>query len=108
VAKHLLIVETNPSENADDEFNRWYDEVHIPELLEIDGFVDAKRFILADAQMGRSRPDQRYLALYEIEAETAQAALDAFNARAPQLRMSPTLRQGRGEVRIRMYTSLEA
>jgi hypothetical protein len=106
VAKHMLIVETNCTDGDDDEFNRWYDEVHIPELLRIDGFVDAKRFEVAGAQMGRRQPEHRYLAFYEIDAETPQAALDALTARAPGLQMSPTLRQGRGEVRSRLYKSL--
>lgn len=104
--RHLLIVETSCAEGSDAEFNRWYDEVHIPQLLTIDGFVGARRYRLADAQMGRSRPEQPYLALYEIEADDPQAALDALLARTAALEMTPTLVTGRGAVRTRLYTAL--
>jgi hypothetical protein len=106
LARHLLLIETNCQPGTDVEFNRWYDEIHIPELLQIDGFVRATRYGVADAQMGRSVPDQRYLALYEIDAESAQAALDALAAATPALNMSPTLVTGRGAMRARMYTPL--
>ena len=41
----VLIVETGPAEGRDDDWNAWYDEVHIPEILEkIPGFHAATRF----------------------------------------------------------------
>jgi hypothetical protein len=106
VPKFTLLIETNCAPGTDEEFNRWYDEVHIPELLTIDGFVSATRFEVADAQMGRSLPPQRYMALYEIDADSAQQALDALAAKTRELHMSDTLQTGPGAMKARMYASL--
>ena len=43
-------------------FNRWYNEVHLPELLECPGWLRAKRFECTDGQ-------PRFLAIYELEDE---------------------------------------
>ena len=49
---HRLIVFTQPAAGQEAEYNRWYDEVHLGDVLEVDGFVAAQRFALADAQIG--------------------------------------------------------
>ena len=38
---HRLIVFTEPVIGREDEYNEWYDEVHLPEVLATDGFVAA-------------------------------------------------------------------
>ena len=45
----VLIVETGPAEGRDEDWNSWYDGVHIPEILQkIPGFHAATRFSLDD------------------------------------------------------------
>ena len=61
-----MLVLSNPVVGREAEFERWYSEVHVPQMLEQPGFVSCQRFVLSDAQMGGSHP-QRYLALWEIE-----------------------------------------
>ncbi len=40
----IIHVESRPSSpDRDQEYNTWYDEVHIPELVALDGFVSARR-----------------------------------------------------------------
>ena len=43
-------------------FDRWYNEVHVPELLECPGWLSAKRFECTDGQ-------PRFLAIYELSDE---------------------------------------
>lgn len=79
-----LHVTTNPA-SADHAlaYHRWYDEVHIPQVIErIDGVVSARRFSLADAQVAPSEalPIQRFLAVYDIEADDPQEVLDRLIA----------------------------
>ncbi len=70
MARHILLVLSNAAGGRDDEFNDWYTNVHLREVLAVDGFVAAQRFRLADAQLQPDRPaSHRYLAVYEIEAE---------------------------------------
>jgi len=39
MAKYLLLVTSNPVEGRDAEYNRWYTEEHLRDVLKLDGFV---------------------------------------------------------------------
>lgn len=66
------------------EFNRWYSHTHLPDLSKAPGFVSARRFANAFPSPGAAP----YLAVYELDAESAhhalrdltKLALDAFDA----------------------------
>jgi len=49
-------------DGPEQEWNAWYDEKHVPELLTVPGFVSAKRY------RDTSNPHS-YLAAYEIERQ---------------------------------------
>ena len=74
---HRLLVFSNPVEGREDEYNDWYDEVHIDEVLEVDGFVACQRFSADDGTEGAPA---RYLAVYEIDADDPVAAYDTLQA----------------------------
>lgn len=82
MAKYTFIVMTNPVEGKEAEYNDWYNTHHVPDVLNIPGFVSAQRFCLAETQMGRgqSRP-HKYLALYEIETDDLAGTLKELRAR---------------------------
>ncbi len=84
-----MLVYTNAREGRDEEFNRWYDEIHLPEVLALPAFSAAQRFRLADAQMF---PEQRfrYLAIYEYTGGSA-AALEALTGAAGSFRMTDAM-----------------
>jgi hypothetical protein len=64
-----------------DELNRWYDEVHIPEILEIAGFRSARRLQAADGAT--------FLAVYEVDdVDTAKAAMGEAQAAGRMARPS--------------------
>lgn len=88
--RHVLMVLTNPVDGKHDEFNRWYDEVHVPDVLSVDGFVAAQRFKLCEPQIRDERPYD-YLAIYEIEGDDVGKALDALQASSGKMDISPTL-----------------
>ena len=59
--KGVLIVESVPSSpDRVDEYNRWYNEVHLPEVCSIPGFVGATRYEPVDAE-------GPYVAVYELD-----------------------------------------
>ncbi|MBM3676628.1 MAG: hypothetical protein FJW96_01905 [Actinobacteria bacterium] len=66
MAKNLMVVFTNPVEGREDEFNDWYDNEHLADVVGGGPFARAQRFVLADVDHDVA-PDYRYLALYEIE-----------------------------------------
>jgi hypothetical protein len=67
----LLLAYVQPASPADEaEFNRWYDDVHIPQLVDrVPGVVSARRFQYSDDQFeGAPVPANPYLTLYELDA----------------------------------------
>lgn len=81
MARHMLVVLTNAAEGRDAEFNEWYTETHLADVLGVDGFIAAQRFALAPMNEGEKIP-ARYLALYEIETDDLAATLEALSAGA--------------------------
>ena len=57
----LMMVWTDVPEDKEAEFNRWYDEEHIPERLAIPGFLSAARYVAVSG-------GPKYLASYEVES----------------------------------------
>jgi len=80
MARHHLLAFTNPAPGREAEFNHWYDERHVPDLLAVPGFVSAQRFQLTDAT-GQGSPGWSYLALYEIESDDPDAVMVEVRAR---------------------------
>ena len=54
---HIVRVDVDPAH--EDAFNRWYDNVHIPDLLACPGWLSARRFMALDG-------GPKYAAVYEI------------------------------------------
>lgn len=74
MARHLFLVFTTPRPGQDDAYNSWYDDQHLDDVLRSKGFVAAQRFRVAP-QFGAPEI-LPYLAIYEIEADDPQVALD--------------------------------
>ena len=62
-AAGLLLYAMNVAPEAEQEFNAWYDEEHIPRLSAVPGCLCARRFRITAAV---SDGNQRYLALYHL------------------------------------------
>ncbi|MAG31638.1 MAG: hypothetical protein CL908_12190 [Deltaproteobacteria bacterium] len=71
---------TDPGRIA--EFNRWYDEIHLREVLQVPGVVGATRYELDEDQMmpGDDGFGRRFLAIYEIEAEDLGRVRDVLRS----------------------------
>jgi len=81
VGKYTLLVLTNSVAGREDEFNDWYTNQHVPDILRIPGFVAAKRFRIASEQVMAGQPKWKYLALYEVETDDLKGALADMVAR---------------------------
>ena len=86
----VLLVFTNATPGDEAEFNRWYQEVHLKEVLEVPGFVAAQRLELTDAQVVDAERPHRYLAIYEVEGDP-DLAFKNLMAASPRMNMSKTL-----------------
>jgi hypothetical protein len=56
----LVIVRIDVKPEMEEEFNRWYDEEHVPNLLKVPGVISAARGI-------NTGPGPKYIAVYEHE-----------------------------------------
>lgn len=82
MAKYTFIVMTNPVAGKEAEYNEWYNKHHVPDVLNVPGFVCAQRFRLADTQFGgEASKAYKYLALYEIDTDDLAATLKELRAR---------------------------
>jgi hypothetical protein len=92
MAKYSFVVLTNSVSGREAEFNEWYDNVHMKDVLALPGFISAKRYVTAGAG-DLPTTGHSYLAIYEIETDDL-AAVNAALAKAsgtPALSMSETL-----------------
>ncbi|KAL7284890.1 hypothetical protein ACG7TL_002204 [Trametes sanguinea] len=71
----IVEIDMKPEPGAEEEFNRWYDEEHIPLLAQVPGWVRSRRFVLVDAgAIGSEAKDvkpPKFLAIHEWEGMEA-------------------------------------
>jgi len=68
--KHLLVVITTPVAGQEDDYNRWYTNQHLPDVLRVPGFTGAQRFKVATH--GPNGLPGSYMAIYEYETTGPQ------------------------------------
>jgi uncharacterized protein (TIGR02118 family) len=56
----ILIVQTDIAPEMEEEFNRWYEEEHLPLLLQVPGVLSAKRAVSQEGS-------PKYISIYEHE-----------------------------------------
>jgi hypothetical protein len=78
MAKYVLAMFSSPVEGREDEFNRWYNDTHLGEVVSVPGFRSAQRFKRQVHVVGDIK--QPYLALYELDAETPEDVKAALKA----------------------------
>ena len=73
--KWLLVAESNCSDPArEEEFNHWYNTIHVPDVLETPGILRGTRFKNDEPPEGHGK----YLAIYEVETEDIQQTISRF------------------------------
>ncbi len=67
-----FFVLSNPTPGDDDEYNQWYTNRHIVDVVKlVPGVRSVQRFALADEQRRDPPYAYRYLAFYEVERDQA-------------------------------------
>jgi hypothetical protein len=64
--EYTLIVYTSPAAGREDEYNAWYDDVHLPEFSGLPGVITGRRFKVA------GDGESRYAAIYELSTHPDQ------------------------------------
>jgi hypothetical protein len=93
-----MLVYTDVDSEHEEEFNRWYDEIHLPDILAVEGFTAARRYRLSGPAPRGQEPASRYLAIYEIDTDDTHEAMKKLGEASAGLRdagrMSPHLKIG--------------
>jgi hypothetical protein len=86
-----LVVLSNPVAGREDEYNEWYTNKHLADVVAVSGFRCAQRFKLRNP-MGFEH-GHRYLAIYEIESDQPQAVVEEMLKRSgtPSMVLSDSL-----------------
>jgi len=83
VSKQVFLVYTNPmSDEQDAEFNDWYTNTHLAEIVAIPGFASATRYRVTGPNAAGAT--HRYLAIYELEEGVTPEQAGANLAEAVQ------------------------
>lgn len=65
-----LLVFSDAVRGQESEYNDWYDDIHIPDVLRLPGVVSARRFRLSAEQLDPALgPTTDYVAIYELDVE---------------------------------------
>jgi hypothetical protein len=84
-----MVVFSSAKDGRDDEYNEWYNTIHLKEVTATEPFKSAQRFSVAPVQ-GLPEPDHRYVAIYEFDGP-AQAAVDSLFGASGSFNMSDAL-----------------
>lgn len=91
VKKYTYVFFTNAVAGKEDEFNRWYTNRHLPDVVEFPGFIAGRRYRLADVGIMGEPPKHRYLTIYEVETDNPEAFLTELGSRAQGVEMSDAI-----------------
>jgi hypothetical protein len=80
MARYRMLVLSRPTEGREAEYNDWYQNTHLKQIVAIPGFVSAQRFRLSVNMRGEGT--YPYMAIYEIETDDVAAAYKALEKAA--------------------------
>src|ERR1700754_4127696 len=98
-ARGLITVWLNVPPEREDEFNDWYNLEHLRQVVDLPGFVSARRYQVDDAPL-------RYLAWYDTADETIESGRDFQGLVEKPTPWSQRMRKHYGEQRERMNFKL--
>jgi hypothetical protein len=79
--RYKLLVMTKPVEGREREYNDWYQNVHLRDVVAIPGYQSAQRYrLLRPIMPGAEKLP--YLAIYEIDTDDVDGAVRELSARA--------------------------
>jgi hypothetical protein len=83
VETYYFFVFSNPVAGHEDEYNKWYNEQHAPDVVAVPGFVTAQRFVKNDLPLYRMVDLQvpKYLVIYKIVTDDVDAVFAEVSRR---------------------------
>ena len=72
--RYQMVVMSDPVEGCEKDYNQWYQDVHLPQLVALEGIRSARR--LRRVRTLGERETYSYMVIYDIETEDIDAVLD--------------------------------
>lgn len=99
-----LIALTTPLPGREEEFHDWYNNVHLPELVNTFNMDGAQRFELVAKLMGEDA--NQFLAIYEFEADDPAAMLAKMGEAAQSGQLTPGEAQDMGNTYTALFSAI--
>jgi hypothetical protein len=99
MSKHYLFHFANAVEGQEQEFNKWYDDIHLGDVLAVPGMQAATRYELEPIERSGPPAPARYLAVYEFDGEPSEV-MAALSAHAKNMFITPAMSKERGPSHI--------
>ena len=104
MAKYKLIALTTPLPGKEAEYHDWYNNAHLPELVNMFGMDGAQRYELVVKLAGADT--NPYLAIYDIETDDPMALLGQMGAAAESGKMTPPTTQDMATTYTALFSEL--
>ncbi|MNQ99469.1 hypothetical protein D3C85_1152050 [compost metagenome] len=87
--RYNFLMICNPVAGREVDFNEWYTNQHLPDVLRVPGFIGAQRFQVA----GETTLPGQYITIFEIETDDPAATLGQLQhlAGTPEMPISDAL-----------------
>ena len=94
---YSLFAFTNAVPGREEEFNDWYTNTHLADVLRLPGVCAAQRFRLGDLQHKSGPHPWDYMAVYEIETDDLNVTLEKLRdvSGTSEMPLSPGLQEQR-------------
>lgn len=80
MARYKLVVMSNPVPGREADYEAWYQDSHLQQMIEVPGVVSAQRF--RPAEVLSVRDPVKFLTIYEVETNDIKAFLAELLSRA--------------------------
>ena len=96
---YYLLVFNQPVAGQEQEYNRWYDHQHAPDVVSVPGFVRAQRYVFATTQLRPAPAKPKYVVIYQIKTNDLAAVYAEVRRRLStgETKISPALDMNSGQ-----------
>jgi hypothetical protein len=80
MTNYIMIVQSRPKDGRDNDYNEWYDGIHLSDICAIPGVKSGRRFTASGVHLGK--PGLPYLGVFEIETDDPSQIMKEMAIRA--------------------------
>lgn len=106
MAKYVMVVQSAAKEGRDDEYNTWYDTIHLREICSVPGVTGGRR--LSATPIAMPTAGAKYITLYEIETDDIGAFMAEMGRRSASGEQTPSDSLDKSSAVLWIYADMAA